>query len=479
MGAADRTVQRLYLRAPSAQAAVRAVHRLEDALRCASLPDAGERVLLVRRLHLGRLPEGLSSQSLSLLIEQRVAAVGGEWVHGDDEARAAHSDTVFFACRLQAAQAALRRRARGESLLAWHWPLALPRVAVQGAGSDFLVQLLDLLAREPWAATTLSGLVAVAVRQGGARWLVRHMDAGSAAWLVEAVHAGESAVDPAPGYRSDAPVLWRDERGQPVVLPRLPHSAAWLARVLHAAGWQVQISSAPTPGVALVDGGPARLCSSAPTARTPVLGALVLAAPEDRREPVADAARGTAPFAWRPATLTVPLHEQCESLAPVGEGLQAWPRLHATAAGGLLFLLPVIDRVAAAPLTALQWRCTLESVLHRLRLPEDDAAWGLLGDLPLERDSDRARAAQAEAMQCLHAARRLLRRQLRIGLASLVLRAARLEWSATHWDVHFDVEAADLRVRRAGLDIDPGWCEGLGRVVGFHYGRTRNGGHGL
>jgi hypothetical protein len=127
----------------------------------------------------------------------------------------------------------------------------------------------------------------------------------------------------------------------------------------------------------------------------------------------------------------------------------------------------------------LQWRCTLESVLHRLRLPEDDAAWGLLGDLPLERDSDRARAAQAEAMQCLHAARRLLRRQLRIGLASLVMRAARLEWSATHWDVHFDAEAADLRVRRAGLDIDPGWCEGLGRVVGFHYGRPRNGGHGL
>ena len=64
------------------------------------------------------------------------------------------------------------------------------------------------------------------------------------------------------------------------------------------------------------------------------------------------------------------------------------------------------------------------------------------------------------------------------GLASLVLRPARLEWTATHWDVHFDVHAADLRVRRAGLDIDPGWCEGLGRVVGFHYGLARIGGHG-
>ena len=100
----------------SAHAARQVVHRLEDALRCASLPDAGERVLLVRQLHLGPLPKGLSSQSLSLLIEQRVAAVGGAWVHGDDDARAARSDAVFFPNRLHAARSALRRRALGERL---------------------------------------------------------------------------------------------------------------------------------------------------------------------------------------------------------------------------------------------------------------------------------------------------------------------------------------------------------------------------
>ena len=97
MGAADRTVQHLHLSATSAQAAVHAVHRLEDALRCASLPDTGERLLLVRRLHLGRLPAGLSSQSLSLLIEQRVLAAGGSWVHGEHG-----SDNLFDAIYLSA-----------------------------------------------------------------------------------------------------------------------------------------------------------------------------------------------------------------------------------------------------------------------------------------------------------------------------------------------------------------------------------------
>ena len=482
MGAADRTVQHLHLRAPSAQAAVHAVHRLEDALRCASLPDAGERVLLVRRLHLGRLPESLSSQSLSLLIEQRVAAVGGEWVHGDEE-RAARSESVFFANRLQAAQAALRWRSQGGELNAWYWPLALPGVAVQAADADFLAQLLRLLAREPWAATALRGLVAVAVRQGAARWLAQHMNAGSAAWLVDAVCVGDSAADPEPGDRSGAPVLWRDERAQAVWLPPLPHSAAWLAQVLHAAGWQVQAS--PPPAQALVAGALARQAdatarpsSGAPAARTAVPGALVFAAPHGPREPVADPEQGATLFARRAGTSALPPHEGGASLVPVGD-VEAWPRLHATAAGGLLFLLPVINRVAAAPPTPPQWRCTLEAALSRLRLPEDDAAWRLLGELPLERDPGRAQAAHAEALQCLHAARHFLRRRLRIGLASLVLRAARLEWTATHWDVHFDAEAADLRVRRAGLDIDPGWCEGLGRVVGFHYGRPRNGGHGL
>jgi hypothetical protein len=33
----------------------------------------------------------------------------------------------------------------------------------------------------------------------------------------------------------------------------------------------------------------------------------------------------------------------------------------------------------------------------------------------------------------------------------------------------FRLELVDIRVRRAGLDIDPGWTPWLLRVIHFHY----------
>ena len=69
----------------------------------------------------------------------------------------------------------------------------------------------------------------------------------------------------------------------------------------------------------------------------------------------------------------------------------------------------------------------------------------------------------------LAACRRLVRRGARIGLATLVVRPARLALTETHVDVFFGLNATDLRVRRAGLDVDPGWVPWLTKVVTFHY----------
>ena len=101
MGASERIVRHLRLRADSEASVRRAVLKLEDALRCASLPDAGARLLLVRRLDLGLMASGASPQTLSLLLEQRVAAVGGTWVHGA-EPNADRADFVFFRDALEA-----------------------------------------------------------------------------------------------------------------------------------------------------------------------------------------------------------------------------------------------------------------------------------------------------------------------------------------------------------------------------------------
>ena len=45
-----------------------------------------------------------------------------------------------------------------------------------------------------------------------------------------------------------------------------------------------------------------------------------------------------------------------------------------------------------------------------------------------------------------------------------------LEIDASHVDVFYKLDAVRLDVRRAGLDVDPGWLPWLGKVVRFHYG---------
>jgi hypothetical protein len=62
-----------------------------------------------------------------------------------------------------------------------------------------------------------------------------------------------------------------------------------------------------------------------------------------------------------------------------------------------------------------------------------------------------------------------LRRYCRISLRSLIQRPGRVVMTVTHWDVIFDLNQIDLRLRRIALDSDPGWVPWLGRVVQFHY----------
>ena len=49
-------------------------------------------------------------------------------------------------------------------------------------------------------------------------------------------------------------------------------------------------------------------------------------------------------------------------------------------------------------------------------------------------------------------------------------RQAQFVSTPTHLDVFFRLTDADLRTRRLGLDVDPGWLYWFGRVVAYHYG---------
>ena len=62
-----------------------------------------------------------------------------------------------------------------------------------------------------------------------------------------------------------------------------------------------------------------------------------------------------------------------------------------------------------------------------------------------------------------------LAEHVELTLEEVVRRSAAVTCTRTHVDVVFDMESSEVAIRRAGLDIDPGWVPWLGRVVSFHY----------
>jgi hypothetical protein len=57
----------------------------------------------------------------------------------------------------------------------------------------------------------------------------------------------------------------------------------------------------------------------------------------------------------------------------------------------------------------------------------------------------------------------------------LVERPGAVAATDTHVDICFKVEDSDLRVRKLGLDIDPGWQPALGKVIQYHYVQREDG----
>ena len=82
MAAASRTVRHLRLRGPSEEVVRRTVTVLEDAVRTASLPDAGGRILLMRRLALGRIDPRARPSTVALQLERAVAGAELSLCHG-------------------------------------------------------------------------------------------------------------------------------------------------------------------------------------------------------------------------------------------------------------------------------------------------------------------------------------------------------------------------------------------------------------
>lgn len=151
-----------------------------------------------------------------------------------------------------------------------------------------------------------------------------------------------------------------------------------------------------------------------------------------------------------------------------------------TQAGGLLFLLPILDRLGLPQLLQRdpQWadirlpQRILLACVTALHVPCDDPIYDALAGTPQSpQDLTELSAPIITVMIAAWqiAIRRYVLRRPRLTLRALVCRPALLHATPTHIDVQFSLAQADLRIRRDGLDLDPGWVPWLFRVVHFHY----------
>ncbi len=149
-----------------------------------------------------------------------------------------------------------------------------------------------------------------------------------------------------------------------------------------------------------------------------------------------------------------------------------------TQAGGLLFLLPFVAELEPLGTRTLRW------TLHRLALallPEldeaDPAALAFAGlgpdELPPSDDGEPASDDELDGLRAVAdvvAARLAERLEREDGLvAAVCARRAEVVAEPGWIEIRLALEELDIDVRRAGLDLDPGWLPWLGVVVRFVY----------
>lgn len=447
---ADRTIRRLRITAADRSAGWRAQTALEDALRTASLGDDA-RWYCLRRLDLGRLPDRIVPHQLANLLEARVAALQHQAVRGDTQ-EAAHADCVVFADASVALAHVAQALARDQPP-AWFWPHVAPGLSADVPVSDKLLALLQHTLQFPNGAPRAAAILRAVLDTGAGERLFAALSPELGAALLhqsECVRTtpGVSMGTPAePARRTAARWIaqWGDDdarsRWLMACLPRIPPR---LQPALSQSG-TIQPDTIQSRSALLNSAQPI------PPIQTTLPAAFVRAPPTQRPLSSADMASALQPQ----AAPTPPLF-----------ALPAPLCAHA----GLMLLVPALSRLGVA-----DWLARHPQPLFSALLADLAARVGS----PLDARFADAFAPDGDAVcapAVLGAWRCLLRRYCRvhahIGLHDLIVRPGRIVVTPLHLDVFFDPATIDLRIRRAGLDLDPGWVPWLGRVLRFHYRDT-------
>jgi hypothetical protein len=531
-------VRRLRVGAPSDALARRGIILLEDALNTASLPAcSGSQMVMIRRLPLGRIrPDAVSSQ-VALLIERRLRELASGAMHAADPS-AGDAPAVYFRDDAEAHVALAVRLARGETPAEWFWHRAVPSWRAASAPQEALRQLAAGIVELEAAPAVMTELILALVAHGVCDVFLAALRRDEGAAMLSAFGVPPSTPDRRHTSGSVpvvdvTPALVRALDRWIAQWGPADERALWLAAVILVASRRAHAANPELVAQAgrLVR---ARAAAGAAGMRQEVIddGDLVKAAgPLRAGEGRAGASARLEPEA--PAVSPVLRGVQGERTGGAGLlfllpalthlGIADLLARHPSLAGVDLpvrLLTAVADRVGVPDDDPIRWALGRpivdETVMVPFTAPERwqrgickpgpvtirelsadpgvHVAFDASGRLPVAMWGDaephdlaafgslvtdpgplgRRAPVQWLLDSWVIALRRWCRRYARLGLSDVVRRPGRLLGTSTHLAVVFDHCCVDTRVRRAGLDLDPGWIPWFGRVVTFQYAYERN-----
>ncbi len=458
------TVKRLHLRLSEADDASRARFLVEEALRLSG-HDGGERLIVLRRLDLGVIDQGFNARAACLLRDMIARAVPAE-------SEGSHlADAVYFESADAARAALLEKLFLGLEPLAWFWPKAVPEWR-RGDGIAALRLMLHLVA-SPQGRIVLGRVLLRAIQAGALPTILWLVDL-SAAERLQAVWPGRVTTSRLPHVTTRAAGVMIFEMGAaapaastiarefrrlqlarllPVsILPLGNISRSWLLTALvpglmpHLADDAVscaaiaqfledqpvnrQVLHEKLPSTSLIE--------------TPLTFAEALPL---RNVHQGDVASNPDPNLHPPKTLSAEERSMAAGLFYLARplrllGYDAWLKANA---------------LEASQQHGLQ---LLRHIAIRYRIEEYDPVWALL---PEEDVAGLTLSPWRIALD------RWLRKRCRLTLGKLVKRTGWITCHDAHMRVRFPLDSADVRLRRLGIDIDPGFVPWLGRSLSFVY----------
>jgi hypothetical protein len=459
LGRTDRHVRRGRVSLVADAPRHKLIFMAEESLRLCSLPGEEEgRVYYFRRLRIAGLPADGDRRFWLDAFQKAMQVQAAQAVHGLNS-HAETADSVYFRGELEACEGLLTRIAARMPPTAWFWPHVAGGTAISNAPAMGVAVIERLLATQASWSAAAAAVLSVARERDVAALLEAFPSQVIEHWLHEMGTLDAARFVSSRLPEAVLPILNRAIRTFGLDSPKV----VWLASlaVIACDPSSADNRSAVARARATLQGLVAHLPIAAQTIASSIqqTNATLTATntlPAPPSTPLGESDRAVETLSDSNQSATVRTRsERC-----FGES---------TTGAGLYFLLNALHCLQVE-----EQHFSLFFLAHLLLRIARDA--GIVPGDPILRWAEVIEAhREPEVLDdrllriWMLNIRRWCWRNGHISVREIVRRPGYVTLTSTDLDVTLSIDSADVRIRRIGLDLDPGWLSWFGRVVHFHY----------